>query len=372
MKISRSEAVLAAAAAAAGVAAVIAAAGSVRWALAVACLALALGLVGLARTGQLVLRAVADLGAGQRRTARAVDRLDGSRKRINPLVRQTSRTSERTARDLAAVRKRLAEVAERQDRDVLELRTLAGQNLARVDDVLRGARLDSHRFRTSLDTLPSDTLRLLRATDRLMPGTADFPGLGDWAITTTSLLAMLADVAARPGPVTVVECGSGTSTLFLGLALQQRGDGSRVVALESDADFAEETRGHLARAGVAGIATVVHAPLVEREITPGDTRLWFDTSALPEVGTIDLLFVDGPVGGTSHEARFPAYPFFADRLSDGATVVLDDTDRPDERSIVAQWTDGVHGGRRAVVHRRNVRSTLMRVEVVDEAGSAGD
>ncbi|HTW17954.1 MAG TPA: class I SAM-dependent methyltransferase [Nocardioides sp.] len=372
MRLRRSEAALVVAAGAAVVAAVVAVAGSTRWAVAVASLALALGLLGLARVGQLVLRELSALGAQQQRTTRTVRRLDEARKRTGPLIRRASRSSGRAARDAAALGKRLTAVEESLLHETRELRVVAGQNLARVDDVLRGARVDSHRFRTSLDTLPSDTLRLMRTTERLMPGTADFPGLGDWAITTSSLLAMLSDVATRTGPVTVVECGSGTSTLFLGLALQQRGDGSRVVALESDAAFAEETRGHLARAGVAEIATVVHAPLVEREHTPGDHRLWFDTSGLPDLDGIDLLFVDGPVGGSTHEARYPAYPFFADLLRDGATVVLDDTDRPDERSIVEKWASAEHAGRQATVHRRNVRSTMLRVRVVDEAGSADD
>ena len=93
-----------------------------------------------------------------------------------------------------------------------------------------------------------------------------------------------------------------------------------------------------------------------------ESRWWFDTSGVPELSDIDVLFVDGPVGGTSHRARYPAFPVFADRLAPGALVVLDDTDRPHEREIFRQWLSEEHSGRRLSRYRKNVRSTFFRVQ----------
>jgi predicted O-methyltransferase YrrM len=223
------------------------------------------------------------------------------------------------------------------------------------------AETNAFRFRTSLDTLPSDILRLERATERLAPSASTLPGLGDWAVTPATLLTMLDEVLALDHSVTVVECGSGSSTVFLALALRERGDGGRVVSLESDPDYAEETRQQLRAHGVETLASVVDAPLTD-VVVGGESRWWFDTSGVPELSAIDVLFVDGPVGGSSHHARYPAFPVFSDRLAAGALVILDDTDRPHERAILTQWLSEEHAGRRLRRHRKNVRSTFLRVE----------
>jgi hypothetical protein len=205
-------------------------------------------------------------------------------------------------------------------------------------------------------------VRLARTSERLVPSGEDFPGLGGWAVTTSTLLGMLAEVYRSTAPVTVLECGSGSSTLFFALALAQSESGGRVVALESDPGFAEQTRGHLRRLGVDHLALVVDAPLVSQEIPGGDERLWFDLTDLPDIGPVHVLFVDGPVGATSVEARYPAFPCLADRLAGGGLVVLDDTDRPHEKSIQERWTNEEHAGRRLRVERTDVRATYFRVD----------
>jgi hypothetical protein len=54
----------------------------------------------------------------------------------------------------------------------------------------------------------------------------------------------------------------------------------------------------------------------------------YDLSVLAdEITGVDLLFVDGPVGDTSPQARYPALPVLADRLTDDTLVLLDDSNR---------------------------------------------
>ncbi len=233
-----------------------------------------------------------------------------------------------------------------------------------VDDLDARRRADSHRFRTSLDTLPSDLLRLQRYADLLAPTSTRLPGLGHWAVTPGTLVTLLDEVYARPADVTVLECGSGASTLYIALALAERGLGGQVIALESDPAFAEETRAQLRRHGADRCATVIDAPLVEQEIG-GEQRLWYDLAALPEPAGIDLLFVDGPIGGTSPLARYPALPVLGARLNPAALVVLDDTDRADEKEILRRWTDATAGHPSLVVERHNVRTTFLRLVDTD-------
>ena len=56
-------------------------------------------------------------------------------------------------------------------------------------------------------------------------------------------------------------------------------------------------------------------------------------------GLIDLLLVDGPPAyATGYGlARYPALPALHDRLAPGATVVLDDVERPGEQEVLRRW-----------------------------------
>lgn len=325
----------------------------------IAVLGVAVGVVatGLALMGHQVLTALTLLDRGQRRLHRRVERGSTVSRRALRSARQGVRVSRRTARRVRAVGMTTRELAIGRPAEV-ELLGSTHQTTLRLE---ARQQVDHHRFRTSLDTLPSDILRFARRADRVAPEATTLPGLGDWAVTTATLLTMLDELYSRSGPVSILECGSGSSTLFFALALAERGQGGQVVALESDAAFAEETREHLRRNGVDSFATVVDAPLVDREDPDGPVRPWFDLSGLPEIGGVDILFVDGPVGGSTYQARYPAYPVFGPSLSPGALVVLDDTDRPHETAIVERWLAGPVAGRRVTRERTNIRSTFLRV-----------
>jgi hypothetical protein len=130
----------------------------------------------------------------------------------------------------------------------------------------------------------------------------------------------------------VVECGSGASTVLLARLLRGRG-GGRLTAIEHDRHWAALVAEQLRREGLESIAQVLHAPL------DGEPE-WYAAAELdPIPSQVDLLIVDGPPAfhpgtGTS---RAPALPWFEERLTDDATVMLDDVDRPGEREVIAGW-----------------------------------
>jgi predicted O-methyltransferase YrrM len=151
-------------------------------------------------------------------------------------------------------------------------------------------------------------------------------------------VAMLAIVELVLGrkPRIIVECGSGTSTIWLAYALERLGSG-QVIALEHLEGFADKTRKHLAQHSLERYSKVHTAPLVEREIH-GENYLWYASDRVHELpAEIDVLIVDGPPGTTGPIARYPALPALADRLGDGAIVVLDDAARGDETKIQQRW-----------------------------------
>ena len=135
-------------------------------------------------------------------------------------------------------------------------------------------------------------------------------------------------------PVRVVECSSGVSTVVLARAMQLNGRG-HVWSLEHEEAFAQKTRAELQRHGLQDFATVLHAPLRAQSVGGQDWK-WYDASVLP-TGSIDMLVIDGPPMTTQPLARYPAVPVLAGQLADGATVMLDDAARPDEREIVRRW-----------------------------------
>jgi predicted O-methyltransferase YrrM len=240
-----------------------------------------------------------------------------------------------------------------------------GASVARTTDVVRrqagAVRRDLQGTRKHLDMLPSDTAYLQRLLAEVAPGSAPLPALGGWAATSRSVLAIIDEIQRAEGPLTIVDCGSGASTLLDALVLRSRGRGGKVFALDADPVFAEETRGYLRDHGVSDFGAVVDAPIVDVQLPDGTTTPWYDLAGLADVAEIDVLFVDGPIGTIAEQARYPAFPLLAQRLTPGALVVLDDTNRPEERAIVRRWLAESHAGRSLELIRVHGRATLLRV-----------
>lgn len=227
--------------------------------------------------------------------------------RSGRLLRATTGLS----RDLGAVGRSIAELAERDDASLEIRETLAPA----IENVY--PRLEA----------------LLSLHSSLRPQ-QPLPPLGGWAVSPDFMARAVEIVLARH-PATIVECGSGTSTVYLALAVRQVGTG-RVVSLDHKEQFAEATRVMLAEHGLADVATVHHAPL--RPVTiDGREWLWYDLAALADVATCDLLVVDGPPRTVQNLARYPALPLLRDRLVPGALVLMDDYRRDSERRTVRRW-----------------------------------
>lgn len=181
-------------------------------------------------------------------------------------------------------------------------------------------------------SLLNDIQALEQLMARYAPS-APLPPMAGWALSPTAL-QWLTDRIERDRPSLVVECGSGTSTLWMSLALRRVGSG-RLLALEHSEEYTQKTRLLLERHGLSDWAEVRHAPLVPTD-TPRGTFSWYslEPSTLSGIG---LLLVDGPPGATGPHARYPALPVLAGSLAADATIVLDDADRSDEREIITYW-----------------------------------
>ena len=162
---------------------------------------------------------------------------------------------------------------------------------------------------------------------------ASRPSFGTWAIEPDIAQLIVQEVE---GKHTVVECGSGLTTLVIAERLRSRGTG-RLYTLEHDPTFAEKTKAHLEAAGLGDWVELINAPLVDQTFC-GRRVSWYSEPAIgPRLpAEIDLLVVDGPPGLTPW-ARWPAVEVLHERLAPGAVVLVDDGRRRSERRAAFRW-----------------------------------
>jgi len=160
----------------------------------------------------------------------------------------------------------------------------------------------------------------------------------NWAMNPF-LGKVLAQVITRYEPDHIVECGSGTSTVFMAHLLKKMNSTGVVTALEHHPAYAEKTRQLIEDHGLKETAEVLKAPLEEKDVD-GKSLSWYGVSPGQfEEKSIDLLVVDGPPEATGPLARYPAVFVLRSCLSDDCVVVMDDGKREDEQQAARRWAE---------------------------------
>lgn len=158
----------------------------------------------------------------------------------------------------------------------------------------------------------------------------DLPPMGGWAASADFLLILAEHILAHK-PQTVVEFGSGVSTLVAARCLQLNGSG-RLVSYDHDAVFAGITR---QRATRLSLSHDVRPVAVMESTAYGYAGKWYAAEDCPD--TVDLIVIDGPPMAFHPETRGAAGPAIFPRLSTQGAILLDDAARPGERAIVERW-----------------------------------
>jgi glycosyltransferase involved in cell wall biosynthesis/predicted O-methyltransferase YrrM len=180
---------------------------------------------------------------------------------------------------------------------------------------------------------------MLAASESSGPQAPITPLNPGWQLSSQAMQEVVRHVLLDQ-PKVIVECGSGASTMWIGRALRQVGAG-RLISLENSADWVAIVTGLLQHEGLTSVE-VRHAPIEPIQIARHE-HSWYSASAVADVEEIDLLLVDGPPGRTTKLARYPAVPALRDRLRPGATVMLDDCHRSDEKEALRKWLAEVPG-----------------------------
>ncbi len=210
---------------------------------------------------------------------------------------------------------------------------------AALDEADRDRRLQDKRQTAAVARHVRQTEALIQLYDRIQPRAA-MPSAGGWALDPTGVLTLL-EVIRQRRPNLVLELGSGTSTLWLGYALQQLGAG-RVVAIDHEEHYAALTRANVVAHGLTDHVEVRVAPLTDPGLPEHETP-WYDHAVMADLTDIDLLLIDGPPKATGPMARYPAVPKLVGQLAPTAVVALDDVTREDEREVWHRWRDEVEG-----------------------------
>ena len=170
---------------------------------------------------------------------------------------------------------------------------------------------------------------------KLLPFRAPLRPMTGWAATPELAVTVLRQVIFNK-PQTIVELGSGITTIINGYALEKYNPDGKLISLDHDKDYAEITREEINQNGLNAFVDLSVAPLKDVKVN-GEQFRWYDLSGLPDKTKIDLLVVDGPPVKTIKFARYPALPLMDKYLSENCTIIIHDTNREEETGIVSRW-----------------------------------
>jgi len=146
---------------------------------------------------------------------------------------------------------------------------------------------------------------------------------------------IIAEIILEKKPQVIVELGSGVSTVIGAYCLKLNGTG-KIHSFDHLKDFGDKTLGMIKERGLEHFADV-KVSLIDLIKVNNEERPWYSVDSFEQINSIDMLVVDGPTGKLAPLSRFPALPVLFKKLNPGATIVLDDVKRTDEKQIVELW-----------------------------------
>lgn len=162
--------------------------------------------------------------------------------------------------------------------------------------------------------------------------------LGTWTIGADSI-DLLRRFIEVERPRTVLEFGSGVSTVCLAFFMAELVPEGRLISIEQSEDELERTRQLVDQTPTHVPVHMLHAPLEQRStdgmsvstygIDPVDLRHVLDGAS------VDMVFIDGPAAESG--ARFATYPLVRELVRSGALVLMDDAFRDGELGAAQRW-----------------------------------
>ncbi len=158
-----------------------------------------------------------------------------------------------------------------------------------------------------------------------------------WSAQHEFLAAVLRHCDSADGPI--LECGSGLSTVLLGLVAQRRGN--TVWSLEHEPFWAERVAAALDRHGVTSVR------LCRCDLRSYGAYTWYAPPLERMPSGFGLVVCDGPPGDTPG-GRYGMLPIMKTRLARRCVILLDDVQRPAEREVAERWAQELQAPYRVV------------------------
>lgn len=166
------------------------------------------------------------------------------------------------------------------------------------------------------------------------------------AIDFHSLHVMINDIVVNSRE-TILEFGSGMSTIIIGRLIRLNGLNAKLYSVENDEGWFALMQENIKKESLDEYIELIYAPLRDIEIQKYHSSInhslrWFDTDVLDmqlKNKVCDMMIVDGPMAYRKdiERSRFPALPYIKEKLGSRYSIYLHDTDREGEQSIIRDW-----------------------------------
>jgi len=150
-------------------------------------------------------------------------------------------------------------------------------------------------------------------------------GNAGWSADLVYIQQMARRAATVEGPI--LECGSGLTTLVLGLVAGRRG--VPVWSMEHHAEWHARMASVLARLRLSTDLRLV-------PMNDYGEYTWYAPPREEMPTDFALVICDGPPGDTPG-GRYGLLPVMREHLAPGAVVLLDDASRPEEVAVLRRW-----------------------------------
>lgn len=137
----------------------------------------------------------------------------------------------------------------------------------------------------------------------------------------------------------ILEFGSGLSTIFLAQIIRKYNLNAKITTIESEEDWISRLKLIAFKLGLDNFIKIVQAPLIKYD----DGAPWYDVgilkSELKNNQLFDMIIIDGPPAFNPdiERSRYPAIPFIINYLSNNCFVFLDDANRKGEQDVIEFW-----------------------------------
>lgn len=135
--------------------------------------------------------------------------------------------------------------------------------------------------------------------------------------------------------VSILEFGSGLSTILVGRLLKSENIKGKIVSVEHDEKWVEYLNEIIRKEQMDDVINIIHAPLEQKTKKGGYEFNWYDTKmidAKTKDTFFDMLIIDGPPAFQEDKilSRYPALPYISERLNNNHVIFIDDVHRKGE------------------------------------------